>query len=188
MTRLPVRTGRPNRDGRQISRFAHRLTVLTGVPVSLRWRPTTSPYWFGKDWQLVWSNGPTIARMRALAGKLAGHTGSVTVEHLQWSRCVLPSAFGLALIHNVRAGLPPLGDATSCNELLAQLDEIDYPEHGSPRDVLLAERLTRLGNHHEQDMLDFLTRYGLPGLGEGPLAPTSNLALLPQLQNDAHPG
>lgn len=185
MTLLPARPGRLSRDGRQVTRFAYRLGVLTGIDVGVRWRASTTPHRFGKDWQITWSNGPTVEKMRDLARRLADHTGSVNVDRLQWSRVVLPTAFGLALIRNLRAGRGALGDAPTYVELLASLDDVDYPEHGTARDVQLAERLARLGDQLEPNMLRFLETYGLPGLGEGEFTPGANITALARLQNDA---
>jgi len=169
MSTTPYRLDHLRRDGRFVARFAHQLTVASGVPVGSRWCPVSDDP--TKMWQIAWWNGPTVALMRFLAADLAGSVVGVDVENLQWNRTITPEAFALALIANVRAGHPPLGTHASCGQLMAALERIDHPQRGTSRDLELARRLVRLGDHLEHGMLAFLQQHGLAGLGEGSLLP-----------------
>ncbi|MEU4195437.1 hypothetical protein AB0E69_26285 [Kribbella sp. NPDC026611] len=182
MSTTPYRLDHLRRDGRLLTRFAHQLTVASGVPVGSRWNPSHSDP--ARAWQIAWWNGPTVALMRFLAADLAGSVVGVAIEDLQWSRTITPDAFALALITNVRAGRPPLGAHATCGQLMAALEQIDHPQRGTSRDVQLARRLARLGDHLEHGMVAFLQHYGLAGLGEGHLPVQGNLSVLRELQND----
>ncbi|TCC45766.1 hypothetical protein E0H75_29025 [Kribbella capetownensis] len=122
--------------------------------------------------------------MRDLAADLRGSVVGIAVQDLRWSRVITPEAFALALIVNTRAGGSPLGAHATCGQLMAAIEEVDHPQRGTSRDLELARRLARLGDHLEHGMLRFLESYGLAGLGEGDLTPYGNLAVLCDLQND----
>jgi hypothetical protein len=147
------------------------LTVAASVPVGSRWCPVRDDP--TKTWQIAWWNGPTVALMRYLAADLAGSVVGVAIEDLQWNRTITPEAFALTLITNVRAGHPPLGKLASCGQLMAALEQLDHPQRGTSRDLELARRLARLGDHREHGMVAFLQQHGLAGLGNlaVPLAP-----------------
>jgi hypothetical protein len=172
MSTTPYRPDHLRRDGRFVARFAHQLTVASGVPVGSHWCPVPDDP--TKMWKIAWWNGPTVALMRFLAADLAGSVAGVDVENLQWSRSITPEAFALALIANVRAGRPPLGTLAGCGQLMAALEQVDHPERGTSRDLELAHRLARLGNHLEHGMLAFLEQHGLAGLEQGHLPAYSN--------------
>ncbi|TCC45547.1 hypothetical protein E0H73_44430 [Kribbella pittospori] len=64
-----------------------------------------------------------VMTTNGLAGSIAG----VEVESLQWTRRISTQAVGLAMIRNVRAGLPPLGRYADLDAVVASLDTMDFP-------------------------------------------------------------
>ena len=89
MTTRVLRISRPRGDAGLVCRFVHQLTIRSGVAVSAR----PSPQRRG-EWQIVWTDGPTIETMRQYAADLGRAVAGVDLDHLTWSRTVhaIPTA------------------------------------------------------------------------------------------------
>jgi hypothetical protein len=162
MSTVPFRSGSQRTQAQLMCRFAHQLSVVTETAVGARWMPAATP----DEWQIVWSDGPTVASMRQYAATLGNAVVGVDPGRLSWVRQIRIDTFALALVTNVRRGEPPLGTAATPAQLREALAHIDYPEWGTPRDVVLAARLVRVADRLETDMVRFLLEHGLAGLGE----------------------
>jgi hypothetical protein len=160
MSSVPLRSDELRRTGRFVGRFAHQLSVVADVPVGFRWNPCGS---WSSGWQIVWSDGPSLALMRYHAAALVGSVAGVDVERLQWQRDLSVTTIALELIRNVSAGLKPLGKHASPESLLAELATADYPERGHP-DREQARRLVALTDGLVPDMVRLLEAGGLYGL------------------------
>jgi hypothetical protein len=182
--------GRPDnvrQHGGYVIRFAHQLSVRAGTTVQSRWNSEQSATG-AVGWQLVWWDGPTVALMRYVAAGLSGSIAGVDVAGLDWHRGISPRAAGLAMLRNLRRGLPPLGNHADCDGLILQLQCFDHPERATADEIQLADRLVRLGTKAPPEMAAYLERYGLAGLGEGRLPGYDNVFMLPPGRTSAGTG
>jgi len=76
-----LRISGPRGDAGLICRFAHQLTIRSGVAVSARPEPRCHG-----EWQIVWVDGPTTEAMRQYAADLGPAVAGVDLDHLTWSR------------------------------------------------------------------------------------------------------
>jgi hypothetical protein len=163
MSSVPLRSDEGRRSGRFVGRFAHQLSVATGVPVGFRRDPGRSP---ADGWQIVWSDGPSVPLMRYHAAALIGSVAGVDVERLEWRREFSVTTIALALIRNVSTGLHPLGTFPDPECLTDSLAAVDYPEREQAGRELAA-RLVRLAGGVVPDMVRVLELDGLSGLENG---------------------
>jgi hypothetical protein len=140
-----------------------RLGAETGIRVEVCWNSSGGSR--GWRWHVMWSDGPTETAMRALVDRVGREYRQLDVDALTYVRIVQPLSVALAMVRNVRLGLPPLGDAQQSWEFEDSLTETEYPERGSADDAALAGVLAQLGGYHSTDqMVTALNRYGLAGL------------------------
>jgi hypothetical protein len=142
------------------------LAAATGVPVEIRWDSSSLSADRPRKWawHVIWSDGPTVAAMRAKAEQHAADLTGVDADQLVYSRTVQPQAYALAMIRQVRFGRPPLGDHRTLWGLTDWLDNEPYPERGTPDELELAARLVRLSRGLEAGMVELLDRHGLAAL------------------------
>jgi hypothetical protein len=148
------------------------LQSATGVPIELRWDASGGRG--GWKWHVTWSDGPTVAAIRAHVDLAAAHQTALDVDQLVYQRVVQPLSFAIAMVRNVRLGQPTLGDHRSVCLLAGDLDDTNYPEQSSDEDLALARVLARFSNYLEAEMPAVLDRYGLDGL-RAELAPPNNV-------------
>jgi hypothetical protein len=168
MKESPRRVSR-SRDARSLQLA---LQSATGVPIEVRWDASGGS--IGWKWHVIWSDGPTVAAMRAHVDLAGAGLAALDVEQLVYQRIVQPMSFAITMVRNVRLGQPALGDHRSVWLLASELDDTNYPEQASVEDLALARVLARLSDHLEADMPAVLDRRGLAGL-RNELAPPSNV-------------
>lgn len=81
MSTTVLRVCRPRDDARLVCRFAHQLTVRSGVTVAARRSMDV-----GVHWQIVWTDGPTVITMRRHASELGRALVGVDLDTLTWAR------------------------------------------------------------------------------------------------------
>lgn len=147
---------------------AHRLLQLdlaatTGVPVEVRWDSSHSSASMpgGWAWHVFWSDGPTVAGMRAKAEQAARTLAEVDPDRLVYDRQLQPRSYALAMIRQVRLSQPPLGHHDTLAGLTDWLHNEPFPERGDTAEVELAERLVHLSRGLEAAMVGLLDQHGL---------------------------
>lgn len=153
--------------GRAARALQRALAGEAGVAVEVRWdRSAASEHLRGRwAWHVSWSDGPTVAWIRAAAQRRAGPAG-IEAGRLVYQRIIQPRAYALALIRHLRAGRP-LAELGSTAQLADRLGTQDYPDRGGAGEVELADRLARLAGGLEHRMHAILTEYGLAAV-DGP--------------------
>ena len=81
MSLFVKRISRPHSDARLVCRFAHQLTVRSGVTVGARRSATVRG-----QWQIVRYDGPTVIAMRRHAADLGRAVVGVDLDRLTWQR------------------------------------------------------------------------------------------------------
>jgi hypothetical protein len=74
---------RPQAEARLVCRFAHQLTIRSGVTVGAR-RSMSGP----SRWQIVWYDGPTVITMRLHAADLGPAIVGIELDQLIWRRTI----------------------------------------------------------------------------------------------------
>ena len=108
-----------------------------------------------------WSDGPTVAGMRAKAEKAARTLPEVDADRLVYDRQVQPRSYALTMIRQLRLGQPPLGHHEELAALGDWLRNEPYPERGDAAEVELADRLVHLSRGLEAAMVGLLDQHGL---------------------------
>jgi hypothetical protein len=171
----------PSRS-RTAGQLAARLSAETGVPVQVRWDSSGTSARRGRGgwaWHVDWSDGPTRDQMRDVVDRVAGDYPAIDAGELVYQRMIQPAAVALAMIRNLRAGRPPLGEHRHEVTFWQQLhDEVPYPERGTDEEQDLADRLGRLTKWADHEMAELLATHGLGALtgdlpGDGTVVPLS---------------
>jgi hypothetical protein len=151
------------------------------VPVQVRWDSSGTSAARGRGgwaWHVDWSDGPTRDQMRAVADRVAGDYPAIDPGELVYQRVLQPMSLALAMIRNVSAGQPPLGEHRTETNLRWAIDDTPYPERGTEEELELAGRLGRLSGGAEHRMIELLAGHGLGALtgdlpGDGTVVPLS---------------
>lgn len=139
------------------------LAAETGVPVEVQWDSSGSAR--GRQWHIIWYDGPTPTGMAALVDRLLSPTSTLDRDTLVYLRTIRPVTVALAVVRNLRLGQPPLGEHQDGWNLEDHLLETPYPERGTDDDLELAAELSRIADFGDaQTIADHADRYGLAGL------------------------
>ena len=141
------------------------LAAETGVPVTVRWDATTDGR--GRRWHVLWSDGPTRDAMEALVDRLLPRGSALDRDALVYVRTIQPISVALAIVRNVRLGLPPLGDhhqRAGCSS--RTWSDVPYPERGTDADLAAGRRALPASSHagDAASMATAISRHGLTGL------------------------
>lgn len=153
------------------------------MPVEIRWDSSdaSARHTGGWAYHVEWSNGPTRTAMRQLVDELADQVaGAAGLEPtaLVYLRTVSATSVALALLGNVAAGRPALGEHRYAGSLLWALDDVDYPKRGTDEARELAARLGRLTSWDADRMAELLDAHGLAAL-TGDLDPDAAGTVVP---------
>jgi hypothetical protein len=142
--------------------------------VTLSWdRGDDRPQGHVPRWRVEWSDGPTVAAMRAVVPPLAGPAlWSGTDRRLAYARRLTDQAWAVQLIGAVQAG-EDLGDVDAPwwrERWGRRLITTEFPERaGNPEQGRLARALLALTSTYpdERELARLLIAHGLAGLARG---------------------
>jgi len=165
---------------RQAGDLAATLSLATGVKVDISWNALRASKRLGDwAWYVEWADGPTASAMQVLVERELARQKRLALQpnDLAYLRTVQPGSLALAMVRNVRQGMPPLGRHPSLWQLEVALEEVNDPELGTAQDVSVANVLVRLANDLPDRMPALLVQYGLAGL-RAEIDPPANLRRL----------